>query len=57
MSAGFGETANNVIELTGMLHAIQWIIDRFKKDEPATILCDAMYVVKGCNEWRNSWKR
>jgi ribonuclease HI len=57
LSGGLGETTNNVMELTGMLQAIQWLIDHFMKDQPATIWCDSQYVVKGCNEWRHNWKR
>ncbi len=57
LSGGLGETTNNVMELTGMLEAIQWLIDHFMKDQPATIWCDSQYVVKGCNEWRHNWKR
>ncbi len=57
LSGGLGETTNNVTELTGMLQAVQWIIDHFMKDQPATIWCDSMYVVNGCNDWRHKWKR
>ena len=57
LSGGLADTTNNVMELTGMLRAIQWLIDHFLKDQPATIWCDSQYVVKGCNEWRHNWKR
>ncbi len=57
LSGGLAEATNNVMELTGMLQAIQWLIDHFMKDQPATIWCDSQYVVNGCNEWRHNWKR
>lgn len=57
LSGGLSETTNNVMELTGMLQAVQWVIDHFMKDQPATIWCDSMYVVNGCNTWRHNWKR
>ncbi len=57
LSGGLGETTNNAMELTGMLQAIQWLIDNFMKDQPATIWCDSKYVVDGCNDWRHKWKR
>ncbi len=57
LSGGLGETTNNVMELTGMLQAIQWLIDHFMRDQPATIWCDSQYVVNGCNTWRHKWKR
>jgi len=56
-SGGLADTTNNVMELTGMLQAIQWLIDHFMKDQQATIWCDSQYVVNGCNTWRHGWKR
>ncbi|NTF43084.1 ribonuclease H [Rhizobium rhizogenes] len=57
LSGGLGETTNNVMELTGMLEAIGWLIEHFMKDQAATIWCDSQYVVNGCNDWRHKWKR
>lgn len=57
LSGGLAETTNNAMELTGMLEAIRWLIDHFMKDQAATIWCDSMYVVNGCNDWRHKWKR
>lgn len=54
---GLVETTNNAMELTGMLKAIEWVLHHFMKDKPATIWCDSMYVVNGCNDWRHKWKR
>lgn len=51
------ETTNNIMELTGMLKAIEWVRHAFMKDKPVTIWCDSMYVVNGCNDWRHKWKR
>ncbi|WP_244557793.1 ribonuclease H family protein [Rhizobium hainanense] len=57
LSGGLGETTNNVMEMTGMLEAVQWLIDHFLKDQAATIWCDSQYVVNGCNIWRHNWKK
>ncbi|WP_234907699.1 ribonuclease H family protein [Rhizobium rhizogenes] len=57
LSGGVADTTNNVMELTGMLQAVQWVLTHFMKDQPVTIWCDSMYVVNGCNEWRHKWKR
>lgn len=51
---GEPDTTNNVMELTGLLEAIRWALQR-----PAlavTIWCDSQYAVKGANEWRHNWK-
>lgn len=57
LSGGLGETTNNVMEMTGMLQAIQWLVNHSMKDQPATIWSDSRYVVDGCNTWRHKWKR
>jgi ribonuclease HI len=54
-SGGLAETTNNVMELTGMLKAIEWV--QYAKGQPVTIWCDSQYVVNGCNDWRHKWKR
>ncbi|WP_223216494.1 ribonuclease H family protein [Rhizobium mesosinicum] len=50
------QTTNNVMEMTGALQAILWISAN-AADRQARLHCDSQYVVKGCNEWRHSWKR
>ena len=51
---GMLESTNNIMELTGMLNAIQWAV---AQSEPVHILCDSQYVVNGCNDWRHGWKK
>jgi ribonuclease HI len=55
-SDGLTETTNNVMELSGMLKAIEWVKHSFMKDDAVTIWCDSKYVVDGCNDWRHKWK-
>lgn len=51
-------STNNIMEMTGALMALRWVAD-FSPNlgESVRLLCDSQYVVKGCNEWRHSWKR
>lgn len=49
-------TTNNVMEMTGVLKAIEWLLSAEGRGF-ARILSDSQYVVKGCNEWRHGWKK
>jgi ribonuclease HI len=49
------QTTNNLMELTGMLRAIEWVLEH-AEGTPATIWCDSRYTVDGCNSWRWKWK-
>lgn len=49
-------TTNNVMEMTGALEAVRWISEN-PDGRTASLHSDSQYVVKGCNEWRHSWKR
>lgn len=53
---GADPTTNNIMEMTGALMALRWFADR-QVIEPVRLLCDSQYVVRGCNEWRQGWKR
>lgn len=53
---GADPTTNNIMEMTAALMALRWFAD-YGVIEPARLLCDSQYVVKGCNEWRHGWKR
>lgn len=50
---GEPETTNNAMEMTGVIKALGWMQSQGVK---ATLISDSQYVVKGCNEWRHSWK-
>ncbi|WP_336067216.1 ribonuclease H [Nitratireductor rhodophyticola] len=52
---GDPDTTNNIMEVTGVLMALQWFRDRGVV-EPVRLLCDSRYVVNGCNTWRHGWK-
>jgi ribonuclease HI len=54
--AAFGgslESTNNIMELTGLKMALEWVRDR---GVAANVISDSQYVVKGSNEWRFGWK-
>lgn len=55
-SGGDAATTNNIMELTGALEAMRWISEN-PDGRTASLHCDSQYVIKGCNEWRHSWKR
>lgn len=56
-NGGCLSTTNNVMEMTGVLAALEYAkMCRLKADE-TIIYSDSQYVVKGCNEWRHGWKR
>lgn len=52
-AGGEVETTNNIMELTGMLRAVEWAA---ANGATVTIWCDSQYVVNGCNDWRKKWK-
>lgn len=62
-SGGDDDTTNNVMELTGALRAVQWLIHNRSAEThnqmemKAHLHCDSQYVVKGCNDWRHGWKK
>ncbi|NDV88782.1 hypothetical protein GTW51_18975 [Aurantimonas aggregata] len=53
---GAAGTTNNVMEITAALMALRWFVER-RIVEPARLICDSQYVVKGCNDWRHGWKK
>lgn len=54
--AGDIATTNNIMEMTGVIKALEWLLSAESR-RFARILSDSQYVVKGCNEWRHSWKK
>lgn len=53
---GDRSSTNNRMEIIAVLSAIKWLASN-PKHQPATILSDSQYVVKGCVSWRHKWKR
>lgn len=45
-------TTNNRMEITGMMYALNYVIDL---DEPVTIYSDSAYVVNMCKDWIWNW--
>lgn len=61
LSGGANIFDNSAMELEALLAGMFWL-EQNAPTEPAIIWSDAVYAVKGCNEWRhmrksNSWKR
>lgn len=52
---GVQDSANNAMELIALLKAATWL-NANALGEPAIILSDSLYAVKGCNSWRHIWK-
>ncbi|CAN7292868.1 ribonuclease H family protein [Neorhizobium sp. LjRoot104] len=46
---------NNTMELTAALNALSWMAVNCVGRE-AVLFSDSQYTVRGCNEWRHSWK-
>ena len=50
------DATNNIMEMTALLKALEWLLGAEGRGF-ARILSDSQYVVKGCNEWRQGWKK
>lgn len=55
-SGGDIDATNNTMEMTGVMKALAWLLAEEGRGF-AKIFSDSQYVVKGCNEWRHSWKK
>ncbi len=55
---GDPETTNNIMEMTGLLNAIEKAakLVMVPKPEKITIWCDSQYCVEGVNTWLPTWK-
>lgn len=51
------QTTNNQMELTAVLSALEYGKLSGMPVAETTIYSDSQYCVRGCNEWRHSWKR
>lgn len=50
------DTTNNVMEMTAMLRALEWL-KTTNRATIATVYSDSQYVVKGCTLWRHGWRK
>lgn len=50
------DTTNNVMEMTAVLRALQWLKDN-QRSSGSAIYSDSQYVVKGCTLWRHRWRK
>ncbi len=54
--SGEADTTNNRMEVQAVIEALGWL--QGKHDRYSTPICsDSQYVVKGCNHWRQGWKK
>lgn len=51
------QTTNNIMEMTAVMAALEYAKMATFQANGTRIYSDSQYVVKGCNEWRHSWKR
>lgn len=56
-NGGQVEATNNIMEMTGLLSALEYAAWSEMRVSETTIYSDSQYCVKGCNEWRHSWAR
>lgn len=49
-------TTNNRMEMSAVLAALEWISEN-RPTLKAELHSDSQYTVRGCNEWRQGWKR
>lgn len=52
---GAHQSRDNTMELTALLKAMLWL-NRTMPGNPATLVTDCVYAVKGCNSWRQIWR-
>lgn len=50
------QSTNNIMEMTGVLCALDYAKMKGMKPSGVVICSDSQYCVKGCNTWRHSWK-
>ncbi len=54
-SGGDGATTNNRMELTAVINALRYALEKGEKD--VTILTDSQYVKNGITQWIFTWKK
>lgn len=54
---GHHDTTNNIMEMTGVLCALEYASMTGFDASQTVIRSDSQYVVKGVMEWRHGWKR
>ncbi|RVH87763.1 ribonuclease HI [Sinorhizobium meliloti] len=56
-NGGCLSTTNNLMEMTGVLAALEYAALSGLEASEAVIYSDSQYCVKGCNEWRHGWAK
>lgn len=54
-SGGDKDTTNNKMELTAVINALKYVIEKGEKE--CTLLTDSQYVKNGITQWIKSWKK
>ncbi len=54
-SGGDGETTNNRMELTAVIMALRYALEKGEKE--VTVLTDSQYVKNGITQWIHTWKK
>ncbi len=54
-SGGEKETTNNKMELTAVINALKYVLDKGERE--CTLLTDSQYVKNGITVWIKSWKK
>lgn len=57
MSGGDESTTNNRMELTAVIGALGYVMDKFGTDISIDVYTDSQYVQKGISEWMPRWVR
>jgi len=50
-------TTNNIMEMTGVLAALEYAKSASMNAAETIIYSDSQYCVNGCNEWRHGWEK
>lgn len=58
----FEDVTNNQMELQGFIEGVKYIKHKLKMSHAdymihLTVVSDSQYLIKGCSEWLNNWKR
>jgi len=56
-NGGNHDTTNNIMEMTGVLCALEYALMSGFDASRTIVHSDSQYVVKGVTEWRHGWKR
>jgi ribonuclease HI len=56
INAAYRATTNNRMEIRGVLHAIEYVLENLGKDVKITVYSDSQYCVNAINSWFLNWQ-